>query len=103
MKVNLLTLPSRCPLCVTPAAHDETEMAVNGNGDLGMSQMAVIYFGRSRRSPTWRAHSRGGGHRERERDGEVDSLCSIAQRAPIPFPARRIGPFVCALKIFTTR
>ena len=55
MKVNLLTLPSRCPLCVTPAAHDETEMAVNGNGDLGMSQMAVIYFGRSRRSsPTWR-------------------------------------------------
>ena len=99
MKVNLLTLPSRCPLCVTPAAHDETEMAVNGNGDLGMSQMAVIYFGRSprSRSPTWRIAV------EAVTESEVDSLCSIAQRAPIPFPARRIGPFVCALKIFTTR
>lgn len=97
MKVNLLTLPSRCPLCVTPAAHDETEMAVNGNGDLGMSQMAVIYFGRSRRSPTRRIAE------EAVTESEVDSLGSIAQRAPIPFPARRSGPFVCASKIFTTR
>ena len=67
MKVNLLTLPSRCPLCVTPAAHDETEMAVNGNGDLGMSQMAVIYFGRSPRSPTWRIAVEAVTERERGR------------------------------------